>query len=415
MAGLNTQCPHCRVKIRLKNPDFEGQTVECPSCSEPYVVKRLVVPTPAARKPAPKSSGSATPGKTSSPATVKKQAVAKKASRKDIDFPVDDEILEADEVIEEAGGDDDWLDELDSLAPKGPVVSKSGGAPAPVKGRPKKRSTQGTRKKRRRSLRDPDGELPLWMSRLIMIGTGIAAGALCVVVWAAMISTTGSRHPYMAMAVGGLVGAGVRLGASKWDFGWFPAVTAALIALFAIIGGKVYAVNMRQELAIELELVEAKARLAMAQHEDYPLYKMAEEIHLAMRDDGFDDTKTLHSIIDMIPKEHGLITEEQIIATYDPERLPEVYGETRWNQARQRWAGITEEHRKEVEEEIALDIEHFTRRTQPEGEAELRKDAAARLSARGGAIGVTDFIFAIIALVGAFKLAAGMSGGDEQY
>ena len=362
MAGLTTQCDHCAVKIKLKNPDYEGKAVECPACGEAFVVRRLAA-----------STGAAAAGRVQKPKSAKpkrKKPAAAAAKNEDIDFPIhddnvadeDDEILEAEEVLDDEAeaDDDDWLSELDSLAPKGPVGANSARspAPAPVAGRPKKRRATGTRKKRRRSLRDPDGEFPLWLSRLFMIGTGAAAGGLCVIIWATMIARTGLMHPYMAMVVGGLVGTGVRLGASKWDFGWFPAVTAALIALVAIIGGKVYGVNTAKREAVEWQLMEAKYKLALAQHEDYRLHLLAEDIRMMYIEQGSTNQPRLWP-----PSPRS--SESKVAAAYDPEALPKVYGESRWREAQAHWEGKTEDERRELQERIKYDIERLTRMTGP--------------------------------------------------
>jgi hypothetical protein len=377
MSQFSTQCPHCQVKMALKHPDLAGKTAKCPACQQAFVVKVLSASTGIA-KPSQKKPVSAQP---------------QKAAPQDIDFPVaDDEILDAEEVLDEGETDDDWLSALDSLAPKGPQMVRASGAPAPVAGRPKKAKSPAP--KRRRSLRDPDGEFPLWLSRLIMIGTGVATGAFCVVVWAAIVARIGIQTDWFAMVVGGMVGGGVRFGASKWDFGWFPAITAALIALVAIIGGKVYGVHTLRKEAAREQIAEQQRTIDMMKHENFPIHLMAVEIsdeNLAAGGDEplFPDVGT------------------------DPRRLPDMHGKARWAEAEARWEAKPENERAIIRAQIADEI---TLRSGQEPETLAVNEHTVVLrglpihyaeGTRTQVLSVLDFVFAAIALIAAFRIAAG--------
>lgn len=309
-----------------------------------------------------------------------------------------DEILEVDEIAADPDGDDDWLSALDDLAPKSPAGAKSSAPPAPVAGRPKKKPQPLRR--RRGSLRDADGEFPLWLSRLIMIGTGSAVGLFCVIVWAAIVAKVGVQTDWFAMVVGGMVGGGVRFGASKWDFGWFPAVTAAVIALVAIIGGKVYGVHTLRKEAAQEERAEQQQMIAMMKHDNYPIHLMAQEI-IEENPEAADDAPLF--------LEWGCA----------PEELPALYGEALWLQATARWNATPENKRALIRAEIAQDIEMVSK-LEPEPLAVNEHTILVRgipihftEGSRTQVLSVLDFVFGAIALIAAFRIAAGFVDPTE--
>jgi hypothetical protein len=262
-----------------------------------------------------------------------------------------------------------------------------------------------TKKKRKRRVRDADGELPLWMSRSLTVAVGSIFGLITMAIWAGMIAKTGEPSRYMAIFVGATVGTGVRLGASKWDFGLFPAVTAGLIALTAIIGGKVIGINIMKREAMQSQAAKARYQLALAKHEDYPIHLMAEEIHDELIRDELADAQTLYD------DSTELKTEADFAAFYDPKRLPEVYGEHRWKGAKDRWEALTADKKKETEDRIKADIEYYTDVANMDVGAELERDDKFRAAAGegGGALTVFDFLAAAVSVIGAFKIAAGMA------
>jgi len=422
MGQLSAQCPHCRARMKLQKPELIGKTAKCPSCQVAFIIEPLAAeasssaappsrPTTAAAAPARKPSAAA-PLKAKAGAPSAKApasaASAKTAKPKpDIDFPGDDEeILEA-EVIEDEPDDDDWLKALDTLAPKDAgslQVGKAGSAAPVVRGRIKQASTS-TRKKRKRRLRDPDGELPIWLSRTITVAVGATVGLVTMMIWAGLIAKTGLPSRWMAMFIGATVGTGVRLGASKWDFGWFPAVTAALIALSAVIGGKVWGVNLMKRQAVEREAIMARYELRLAKHADYPIYLMAEEIHRSYTDDGISDTHHLWV------EQTMYMSESDLANFYNPEKLPEVYGEQRWKEAKERWDSLPDDRKQQYKDDIAMNIESLTAASKMDVNAEVqaRDKDRAEYGNGGGALNVFDFIFAGLAVVGAFKIAAGMA------
>ncbi|MFO1095143.1 MAG: hypothetical protein U0992_17825 [Planctomycetaceae bacterium] len=444
MGPLATQCPHCRVKIQLKNPDWAGKNVECPRCSEAFVVQPLPAPAtppvataPAATKP-PAAKNAATAAPNSKPASAKKaataapssnsavrnQSAASKAPAGDIDFPIaraaadddDDDIVEADEFMEEPQADDDWLTTLDSLAPKAATGSRTSNAPAPVAGRLKKKKSSSA--PRRRSLRDPDGEFPLWLQRLIMIGTGTLAGAICMIIWASIIYRTGRPSSFMAMFIGASVGTGVRLGASKWDFGWFPAISASLIALLAIFGGKIYGISaIRTEAAREFQAEQAKY-VEMLKHPNYAVHLVANDIETEMakarRPARIDEQDDPAGIDAGMPAEMGVEDEfedygSDLYSYFDPNEIPSLHPQT-WNTAVSRWKDMPDPEKATIREQISQEIKNATvEPTDP-----LERHARIHGDTETAVLSIGDFIFAAIALVIAFRIAAGFADAIGQ-
>jgi hypothetical protein len=424
MGQLSAQCPHCRAKMQLQKPELIGKTAKCPACKEAFVIKPVAEET-AAPAAAPKKSAAApdaaapakkkpaaaaapTSKKAAASTTKSKSGAAASAQAKvkqDIDFEVDDddEIFEA-EVVED---DDDWLKTLDALSPSemGKRSGRTSGAAPVVRGGPKKQAT--TTKKRKRRLRDPDGELPLWMSRSLSVVIGATVGAVAMLIWAGFVAKTGMPSRWMPVFIGATVGTGVRLGASKWDFGLFPAVTAALIALTAVIGGKVIGWNLMKHQALDRDRMIARYELRLAKHEDYKYSLMAEEIHRMYLQDGLKDAQSLYrdDFTTMT------MTEPEIAEYYSPTKLQDVYGEARWKEAKTRWDSLSDEERKDYEADIQAEVENLTAVVNMDVGAEVKRgdELRAAVGQSGGALGILDFIMAAVAVVGAFKIAAGMA------
>lgn len=75
------------------------------------------------------------------------------------------------------------------------------------------------------------------------IGAGLVAGLVGGGIWAAVAYGTNSEFGWIAWGIGGLVGFAVRLAAQE-DEGPGPGITAVLIALLSIVGGKYAAVSL---------------------------------------------------------------------------------------------------------------------------------------------------------------------------
>lgn len=198
--AISAQCPHCFAKLKLKNPDLVGKKVRCPSCEEPFRVE-----APA-----------------DSPELV--AATGKRAQPK------------------ETAAEDDWLGDLNSY--RDVPAESSVTAPPPIVGRKKKKVPADSEAKPRRRRDDEDEGLSLTAHRILMMVTGVVGGLIGVAIWGGIIYGTGYEVGYVAILVGFLAGTGVRLGASNWDYGWWPAVTAVVIAATTIIAGKLVGINL---------------------------------------------------------------------------------------------------------------------------------------------------------------------------
>ena len=81
------------------------------------------------------------------------------------------------------------------------------------------------------------------MNVLKTIGYGVAFGLVGAAIWAGIAYATNREIGFVAWAVGGLVGFGVRLGAGQWE-GGAPGAIAAGVAILAIVAGKYAAVSL---------------------------------------------------------------------------------------------------------------------------------------------------------------------------
>lgn len=369
MATLRTRCTQCGKGLTIKKPELVGKKVACPSCGQPFVVR-------------PVSSSKSTPPK---PRPAK-------------DAVLEAEIVDAEEVAPPSAGDDDWLDALDSLPPTTPVAAPPAEAPRRRKSR-KKKSSSGKSKKGS-SLRDGEGEFPLWMHRLLMMGSGFVGGLIATLMWAGVIYEFDMPSSWMAILVGVFVGTAVRFGASKWDYGWWPAITASLIAFVTIFAGKIAGFFLlERQFAAEMEQHNA-AYLAMLKHEDYPVSQIAMEMELERFQQGdfemsMEDLEAMEDYEDFDDPDWSEI--------YNPERFPEQYPHT-WEPAQQRWAQMPDDEKNERRKAIDAEIALLESGNWDEFDASV-----------GGleVISVWDFICSIIAIIAAFRIAAGWADDDD--
>lgn len=138
-----------------------------------------------------------------------------------------------------ASGTDDWLDGVDSHDDDASFDDAPRSAPPAVIGQKRKKKKKAPEKQSKiDSLRDEDGDLPMALHWMMMVGTGLVGGAIASAIWAAIIYYTEAEVGFVAILVGVLAGTGVRVGASRWDYGWGPALTAVGVAAFSILVGK---------------------------------------------------------------------------------------------------------------------------------------------------------------------------------
>lgn len=193
-----TSCPHCGRSISIKDDSLFGKKGKCPGCQQSFVIEPV------------------------STATVTESAQPAESS--DWWESADDEQS------------DESFDHIDDLPP-----------PQRPKSKKKKAAREADARQSSRPQYDAEGlalgEYSLPVHYLLMAGTGFAGGLVGAILWC-LITFLPIGSGWGALFVGVLVGCGVRLGASKYDYGWGPAITALTVALFAITLGKAMAYNL---------------------------------------------------------------------------------------------------------------------------------------------------------------------------
>lgn len=393
MSELQAKCPHCQVRMKLKDPALAGKKVRCPKCREPFTV------------PAPASSAA--------------RPLKAAAANEDIDFLVPDKSSSKSAAAGSPAGDDDWLSALDALPAEADAPLAAG--PPPVAGKRKRKQSGGTRK---RGLRDADGELPIWVHTLLMIGTGLVAGIFTTAIWAGIIYRTGFSSHYFALIVGTAVGLGVRLGASKWDYGWGPAITASIIAFVSIMGGKIIGVNilMAETRAEERAYLEQTVKLM--EHENYLICLEADQVWMeqyeaaaAQNGDAAGDALLADAGWDVVPLDDEADWGSDPGGVSGPEDLPDAYPPKIWAEGKKRWAALAPEEqaerRKAVQSQIAV-MKQIDPRDGNEFDQAVDIRGMGPMPTGTRVLSPLDFVFAVLAIIAAFRLAAGFVGMDGE-
>jgi hypothetical protein len=405
--SVKIACPSCGQKMKLPDESALGKKVQCPGCSDRFVAAAAnpdypVAPVVPKDKPKSEGSRSSRPA-SSSPEPARPAAKAKLTGRGTADSasparesgsarskparksPKDEEVLDVVEIIEE---EDEWSG-LAPAAPKKPKSSRLAEAPAVV-GKKKRKSDS------ERKAVPGDGEMSIGQHQLLMVGTGLAGGLIAMAVWAAIIHWRGFGAGYLAVLVGLFVGGGVRLGASKLDFGWAPAITAVVMTFMAIIGGKAvaYRVLNASEAAREQQK-KTTAYVALLEHDNYHIKKIAERTVETREklDPEFDRYEGL---------DDDLYEDLEDIDALPPEKIPKLYPPAIWKEATEKWTALPDDEK-----------------------AKQRQDAGEKLTrAKSGDIDdvnyqtqrgheplfdVLDIFWLICAVSAAFRLATGMN------
>lgn len=344
--AISAQCPHCFAKLKLKNPDLVGKKVRCPSCEEPFRVE------------APADSPAAAPAK-------------RAKSRETV-----------------AAGEDDWLNDLDSY---GDTPAESAvAAPPPVVGRKKKKASADSEAKPRRRRDEDDEELSLTTHRILMMATGAIGGAIGAAIWGGIIYSTGYEVGYVAILVGFLAGVGVRLGASKWDYGWWPAITAVVIAAATIVGGKLVGANLLLDSMVGdvQEAMQIDIDIAAWTHENVLISNIADEIAGEWEEQGREVAWPENDVEDT-----GL----------DPNTIAQTYPADIWAEATKQWGELSDDEkqkRRDEQQQVAEEL------------ADLSDNLSIGLSEAGWLFSPIDLLWFALACSGAFKIAAGWDDDD---
>lgn len=285
------RCPFCMVKLKLGNVQLEGKRIKCPKCAEPFVVAAITETSVDQDSPT---------------AVSKSQPVAPATPRPPKKAPP-----------KPAPSDDDWLNDL------GDVEDSPGQLPPIVK-KKKKKTASGDTDQRKPS--EEGRELPLIVHYLMMMGTGLIGGLIGAAIWAGLIYFTGFEIGYVAVFVGFLSGVGVRFGASRWDYSWGPGLAAVVVAIMALIVGKVAGV----QLVIQRELGKLQAVDMPGIHENIFIAGLAEKIK---------ESK---------PEAAGIPNLGADDEVFDPEKLPQQYPPEIWNEAKAQWDAVPADKKQQV-------------------------------------------------------------------
>jgi hypothetical protein len=194
----------------------------------------------------------------------------------------------------------------------------------------------------------------------------------------------------VAILVGFLVGTGVRLGASKWDYGWWPAVTAVIIAAATITGGKLVGANLLLQSIVGdvQEAMHIDVNVDEWTHENMLISKMATEIADEWEGQGRKLEWPENEFEDVGP---------------DPETIAQTYPPDVWAEATKRWQELSDDEKQQVRDE---------QRDMAEGFANLSNSISIGLEDAGWLFGPFDLLWFALACSGAFKIAAGMEEDD---
>lgn len=281
-------CSNCDARLKLKDSTAVGKKIRCPKCQEPFEVVPVAQARSVSNNPSTKAS------KTSKPKPP----------------PAEDDWL--DDL-----GESDAIDDSEENLP--PVVKKKKKATVPQEIRERKRSEEGR-------------EMSLPVHYLLMGVTGLLGGLIGASIWAALIYFTGVEIGYVAILVGAAAGIGVRLGASQWDYGMGPGLLAVAVAIVALVGGKVVGGKMY----VKAELADMQIEMFAFTHDNYLIADFAEEL-LEKHPEGQP----------LSEPEIG----EDFEGEFGPEQVPRSYPKEIWDQALERWNGMTEAERQKLRDD----------------------------------------------------------------
>lgn len=399
-------CPSCGQKMKLPSEASLGKKIQCPGCAQRFIagVADADVPVapviskdkPKAESPRPARLAASAP-ESSKPvgkpkADVKAKAApsaresssnSSKSSRKP---PKDEEVLDVVEIIEE---EDEWAG-LAPAAPKKPKSGRLGEAPAVVGKKKKKPDSE-------RRVQAGEGEMSIGQHRLLMVGTGLVGGLIAMAVWAAIIHWRGIGAGYLAILVGLFVGGGVRLGASKIDYGWAPAITAAAMTFMAIIGGKVvaYRVLNAAENAREQQKLTT-AYVALLEHDNSHIQRIADHLIETRQkiDRNFDRWEGMEEIEED--------EEFDDVTTLAPEKIPKLYPPAIWKEATEKWTALPEDEKTKQRQEAGDKANRAK-------SGDIADETYRTDQSKAPIFDILDIFWLILSISAAFRLATGQN------
>ena len=459
MAETVIACPKCSVKLKLKG-DVVGKAVKCPKCATAFKIggrsaskPARPVASPGAETPAsaagtsakrsaskpqqesptasagkssnrpdtsssspkpvagsqPRRRKSAAPAESAAP---KRPAAAKK-KKKRTPKPAQDDFYD-DGVYDEVEYDDFDDDPVDDFGFDDGYEDYGAPQSLPTRKKKKKKAKKG-----KRSSSSGGSSLQNSIQALGFIGwilCGSAAGLIGVV----LTTLTGYTNIWfliaaMALVTGSLVGGAVRFVAGDAQ-GWGPGLVAAVIALTAIMGGKVGAFYVssdpfgEDEWTVEDEIEEATTEGAMISAIAYEVntewLASGKITNAQMEDHGRRLMEDFELDLD------DLDTDEEEIEDYSYGFLPEV-----WAEAKNRWDSQTPQ---ETEEALEARREEIRQEWQQDGLGEDGEQAVHRFRVTVAIISalVSTFLtksglfFFCSGVFGAFKLGSNLGTGE---
>ena len=207
---------------------------------------------------------------------------------------------------------------------------------------------------------------------------GVIAGLVGAAVWAGIAYGTGYEVGWIAWGIGVIVGFGV---ASGSEGGTRAGSLAAVISIFAILGGKYAAVEliMNKELPRQSELIEQA--LAKLENDEFVISVLADDIVAEREAHG-----------QTIAWPRGVVPDEAEERSDYPSDI--------WSEASSQWNQMSKEDRQACRTEIGDAIRENIKEGYGTFWREVSKEGFV------SSFGVLDIVFIVLALVTAFKIAA---------
>jgi hypothetical protein len=215
------------------------------------------------------------------------------------------------------------------------------------------------------------------MIRLGAIAGGAIAGTIGALVWAGIALFTGYELGWIAWAVGGLVGFGVLVG-SAGEKSSASGVVAVVLAVLTLLGAKYVTVQML--LGDDAQITEAF--VSGLQDDELVVSYLADDVAAQFADEG----RAVNWPAGVEPSQ----------ATTRVEYPPEV-----WAVAQERWNGMSQTEREQFRTELADMVSANVTEAMDVIRGELTQVGFM------GSFGPLDLIFFGLAVVTAYKVAAG--------
>jgi hypothetical protein len=222
------------------------------------------------------------------------------------------------------------------------------------------------------------------MIRLGAIAGGAIAGTIGALVWAGIALFTGYELGWIAWGIGGLVGFGVLVG-SAGEKSSASGVVAVVLAVLTLLGAKYVTVQML--LGDDTQITEAF--VSGLQDDELVVSYLADDVAAQFADEG----RPVNWPAGVDPSQ----------ATTRVEYPPDV-----WAVAQERWNGMSQTEREQFRTELADMVSANVTEAMDVIRGELTQVGFM------GSFGPLDLIFFGLAVVTAYKVAAGSAPGQQE-